>query len=100
MPGGEMGDEAVTGYVERETRRLAASIEDAVKKEKQSATPLTRVVAVHFPSALRQREGTAFSGPIEAFQPEGLRVRAPPRGGNRRGLHRRARGRALRAGFV
>jgi predicted phosphohydrolase len=71
MPGGEMGDEpADLGYVERETRRLATSIEDALKKEKASRTPLTRVVAVHFPPLYSDQRPTAFSAPIEAFQPK------------------------------
>ncbi len=71
MPGGEMGDEAADlGYVERETRRLATSIEDALKKEKESPTPLTRVVAVHFPPLYANQKPTAFTGPIEAFRPK------------------------------
>jgi hypothetical protein len=71
MPGGEMGDETGdAGYVERETRRLATSIADAEKKQKESPVPLTRVVAVHFPPVYANEKPTAFSGPIEAFQPK------------------------------
>ncbi|MFL5348456.1 MAG: metallophosphoesterase [Hyalangium sp.] len=71
MPGGEMGDEpGDAAYVEREARRLATSIEDALKKEKESATPLTRVVAVHFPPLYANEKATAFSAPIEAFKPK------------------------------
>jgi hypothetical protein len=71
MPGGEMGDEPVDlGYIERETRRLTASFDDAKKKEQQSPTPLTRVVAVHFPPVYANQKETAFSGPIESFQPK------------------------------
>ncbi len=71
MPGGEMGDEPGDAtYVEREARRLTFSIEDALKKEKESSTPLTRVVAVHFPPLYANEKATAFSAPIEAFQPK------------------------------
>jgi predicted phosphohydrolase len=71
MPGGEMGDEpADLGYVERETRRLATSFEDAKKKEAASARPLTRIVAVHFPPLYANEKPTAFTGPIEAFAPK------------------------------
>ncbi|MGA9523640.1 MAG: metallophosphoesterase [Myxococcaceae bacterium] len=70
MPGGEMGDEeARTDYVERENRRLSFSIEDALKKEKESATPLRRVVAVHFPPLYSNGTATAFSKTVEDFQP-------------------------------
>ena len=70
MPGGEMGDErADGGYVEREARRLALSIEDARKR--LLATPgLTRVVAVHFPPLYANAAPTVFSELIEAFRPE------------------------------
>ena len=71
MPGGEMGDEpADLGYVERETRRLTTSMEDAKKKEAASPTPLTRIVAVHFPPLYANEKPTAFTGPIEAFKPK------------------------------
>ncbi|MCP3063045.1 metallophosphoesterase [Myxococcus sp. K38C18041901] len=71
MPGGEMGDEPIDqGYVERETRRLATSIEDAKKKEAASPTPLVRVAAVHFPPLYANEKATAFSDPIEAFKPK------------------------------
>jgi hypothetical protein len=71
MPGGEMGAEEVrTDYVERETRRLSLSIQDALEKEKASATPLTRVVAVHFPPLYANGTPTAFSELVESFQPK------------------------------
>jgi uncharacterized protein len=71
MPGGEMGDEpADLGYVERETRRLATSFEDAKKKEAASERPLTRIVAVHFPPLYANEKPTAFTGPIEDFKPK------------------------------
>ena len=70
MPGGEMGDEPSDAtYVERETRRLATSFEDARKKESASPTPLRRVVAVHFPPLYSNVQPTAFSTSIEAFAP-------------------------------
>ncbi len=50
--------------------RLNLSIEDALKKEKASPTPLIRVVAVHFPPLYANQKPTAFSAPIEAFQPK------------------------------
>ena len=66
-----MGDEPEDlGYVERETRRLATSIADAEKKQKESPVPLTRVVAVHFPPLYSNEKPTAFSAPIEAFKPK------------------------------
>ncbi len=71
LPGGEMGDEeASADYVERETNRLKLSMEDARKREKASATPLTRVVAVHFPPLYANAAETAFSREIEAFGPK------------------------------
>jgi len=71
LPGGEMGAEEVrTDYVERETRRLALSLEDALKKEKSSTTPLVRVVAVHFPPLYSNGIPTAFSELLESFQPK------------------------------
>ncbi len=71
MPGGEMGAEEVrTDYVERETRRLSLSIQDAIEKEKASPTPLTRVVAVHFPPLYSNGTATAFSELVESFQPK------------------------------
>ena len=70
MPGGEMGDEPGDAtYVERETRRLAASFADAAKKEAGSPTPLVRVAAVHFPPLYSNLKPTAFSASIEAFGP-------------------------------
>lgn len=70
MPGGEMGAEEVrTDYVERETRRLSMSIEDALKKEAASPGPLRRIAAVHFPPLYANGVETAFSRVIESFQP-------------------------------
>jgi len=70
MPGGEMGnEEANTDYVERECRRLARSMEDAAALEKQSAAPVTRVAAVHFPPLYSNAIDTAFSRAVEAFKP-------------------------------
>jgi predicted phosphohydrolase len=71
LPGGEMGAEEVrTDYVERETRRLQLSIDDALAKEKASPTPLTRVVAVHFPPLYSNGVPTAFSRTVESFSPK------------------------------
>lgn len=71
MPGGEMGDEAAsTDYVERECRRLGASIADAEAQQKASEMPLRRVVAVHFPPVYANGRSTAFSELIERFGPE------------------------------
>ena len=71
MPGGEMGDEAAsTDYVERESRRLTLSFDDAKAKEKAARAPLRRVAAVHFPPLYANQQPTAFSMLIEAFQPE------------------------------
>jgi predicted phosphohydrolase len=71
MPGGEMGDEEVRAdYVERETNRLRLSVADALKREKASPAPLTRVVAVHFPPLYANAAETAFSKEIEAFGPK------------------------------
>jgi uncharacterized protein len=71
MPGGEMGDEeARADYVEREVNRLKLSTEDALKRERASPTPLTRVVAVHFPPLYANAAETAFSKAIEAFSPK------------------------------
>lgn len=70
MPGGEMGDEEVrTDYVERETRRLMLSIEDARTREAKATTPLRRIVAVHFPPLYANAKQTAFSDTVESFQP-------------------------------
>jgi predicted phosphohydrolase len=70
LPGGEMGAEEVrTDYVERETRRLQLSMDDALAKEKASPTPLTRVVAVHFPPLYSNGVATAFSRTVESFSP-------------------------------
>src|SRR4051812_16855096 len=71
MPGGEMGDEEVRpDYIERETRRLTLSMDDAKAREKAASAPLTRVVAVHFPPLYSNAKETAFSRTIEAFAPE------------------------------
>lgn len=70
LPGGELGAEAVrTDYVERESNRLALSIRDARAREKASAKPLRRVVAVHFPPLYSNGKETAFSRIIEEFSP-------------------------------
>lgn len=70
LPGGEMGAEEVrTDYVARETHRLSMSIQDALAKEKASPTPLTRVVAVHFPPLYSNGIPTAFSELVESFRP-------------------------------
>ncbi len=70
MSGGEMGNEPLrTDFVERESRRLSASIEDAKKKEAAAATPLVRVAAVHFPPLYANGQETAFSRLIEAWKP-------------------------------
>lgn len=69
MPGGEMGDEeAKTDYVEREVRRLRASLDDAEKKLKADPS-LTKVAAVHFPPLYANRKATAFSDLIEGWKP-------------------------------
>lgn len=71
MPGGEMGDEApVAAYVERETRRLEASIADARKREAAHGPGLRRVAAVHFPPVYSNGAETVFSKAIEAWAPE------------------------------
>ncbi len=71
LPGGEMGDEEQRpDYIERETRRLSLSIDDALQIERRSATPKTRVVAVHFPPLYANAVETAFSRTIEAFSPK------------------------------
>ncbi|MBX5484152.1 MAG: metallophosphoesterase [Myxococcaceae bacterium] len=71
MPvGGEMGDEAAsTDYVERETRRLQLSIDDALEQEKAAPGPLRRIVAVHFPPLYVNGTETVFSKVVEAYQP-------------------------------
>jgi uncharacterized protein len=70
MPGGEMGDEqARTDYVERETRRLRLSIDDALAKEKASPEKLIRVVAVHFPPLYANGRPTQFSQVLEEYRP-------------------------------
>jgi predicted phosphohydrolase len=71
MPGGEMGAEEVRAdYVDREVRRLELSIADAKKHEQSSPTPLTRIVAVHFPPLYSNHVETAFSRTVEAFAPK------------------------------
>jgi predicted phosphohydrolase len=70
MPGGEMGDEkADTTYVERETRRLQASIDDATSREARAGSPRIRVCAVHCPPRYKNGVDTAFSRVLEAWQP-------------------------------
>jgi predicted phosphohydrolase len=70
MPGGEMGDEkADTTYVDREARRLQASIDDAKAREAKSPSPRIRVCAVHFPPRYKNGADTAFSRVLEAWQP-------------------------------
>jgi predicted phosphohydrolase len=70
MPGGEMGDEAQKpDYIERETRRLQLSIDDAKAREAKSTSPRVRVCAVHFPPMYSNRLETAFSRTLEAWQP-------------------------------
>ncbi len=69
MPGGEMGDEqADAGHVERESRRLGLSLEDA-RRALRTDPGLTRVVAVHFPPLYANGRPTVFSSAIEAFAP-------------------------------
>lgn len=71
MPGGEMGDEPLdVQYVERESRRLQLSIDDALAKEKASSEPLTRIAAVHFPPLYANQSPTAFSRVLAAWQPK------------------------------
>lgn len=71
LPDGEMGAEPVdAAYVERETRRLAASLADAAQKERASPTPLVRVAAVHFPPLYANARATVFSDAIEAWRPQ------------------------------
>jgi len=74
MPGGEMGDEVQkTDYVERESRRLQASFDDARRQEQeagQKGEQLRRVAAVHFPPVYSNGLDTAFSKLVEGFQPE------------------------------
>ncbi len=71
MPGGEMGNEDQnTGFVEREQKRLAASIADAEAKVAQAAKPLVKIAAVHFPPIYNNGVATVFSEPIEKFGPQ------------------------------
>ena len=70
LQGGEMGDEqARPDYVDRESRRLELSIQDALVKGTASNQALTRVVAVHFPPLYANTLSTPFSRIIEAFAP-------------------------------
>jgi predicted phosphohydrolase len=70
LPTGEMGDvEARPDFVERETHRLSLSMKDAEGKERASPSPLTRVVATHFPPLYSDGVETAFSRTVEAFRP-------------------------------
>ncbi len=71
LPGGELGGEdARPEYVERECRRLELSIRGARERERNSQTPLTRVVAVHFPPLYANGQATAFSRLIEEYAPK------------------------------
>lgn len=70
MPGGEMGNEPINPErIASEVRRLQRSMDDAAEKEKASPSPLTRVVAVHFPPLYANQLPTAFSALIEPFKP-------------------------------
>lgn len=74
MPGGEMGDEPQKAdYVERETRRLGLSIDDASKREaaaQAAGRALRRICAVHFPPLYANAVETAFSRAVEAWSPK------------------------------
>jgi predicted phosphohydrolase len=71
MPGGEMGDvEQKPDYIERETRRLQLSIDDAKAKEAKAQAPRIRIGAVHFPPLYANALETAFSKTLEAWAPE------------------------------
>lgn len=71
LPGGELGGEEVrANYVERECHRLELSIEDALEKEKASPSPMTRIIAVHFPPLYSNQVETQFSRMVEAFSPK------------------------------
>ena len=71
MPGGELGDEALKpDYIERETRRLQLSIDDARAREAKAGTPRVRICAVHFPPLYSNALDTAFSRTLEAWRPE------------------------------
>lgn len=71
MPGGEMGDVASNpDFVERETRRLSLSIDDANKQSAAASTSLIRIVAVHFPPLYANEKETSFSRTIEAWKPD------------------------------
>jgi predicted phosphohydrolase len=66
MPGGEMGDvEQKPDYIERETRRLQLSIDDAKAKEAKAQAPRIRIGAVHFPPLYANALETAFSKTLE-----------------------------------
>lgn len=70
LPGGELGDVAPSpDYLERESRRLQLSIDDARKLEAAAAAPVVRVAAVHFPPLYSNAKPTQFSALIEAWQP-------------------------------
>jgi uncharacterized protein len=70
MPGGEMGDaKPMPDYIERETRRLQLSIDDATTKEGNASGPKVRVAAVHFPPLYSNGLETAFSKTLEAWKP-------------------------------
>ncbi|MFO0598176.1 MAG: metallophosphoesterase [Myxococcaceae bacterium] len=70
MPGGEMGDEEQKpDYIERETRRLQLSIDDAKAREGKRSQPARRICAVHFPPLYSNQLETAFSKTLEAWGP-------------------------------
>jgi hypothetical protein len=71
MPGGEMGDEVQKpDYIERETRRLQLSIDDAKAREARASAPKVRVCAVHFPPLYSNALETSFSRTLEAWGPQ------------------------------
>lgn len=71
LPGGELGGEpADLAYVARELRRLAASLADAERKEREAGRPLMRVAAVHFPPLYANGRPTVFSEALAAWSPE------------------------------
>lgn len=70
MPHGEMGDEQQRqDYVERETRRLQLSIEDARAREHVATEKKVRIGAVHFPPLYSNGVSTAFSRMLETWSP-------------------------------
>lgn len=70
LPGGDMGDEEQKpDYIERETRRLQLSIDDAQAREAEAAVSCIRICAVHFPPLYANGLETAFSRTLEAWKP-------------------------------